>query len=230
MARALVTGCAGFVGSHLTEALLADGHEVVGVDCFNDNYPAAEKLANLAHVRANRALRAPLGRPRERRRRAPARRLRRRLPPRRRAGRPHELGAPLRPLRPQQRRGDAAAARGGPRAPRPAARLRVIVVGLRRVRAAADARGRAAAPALALRGDQARGRAAVPRLPRQPRRRHRGAALLHRLRPAPAPRHGVPALLRGRGVRRAHRAVRRRPPEPRLHLRRRRRDRDPRGR
>ena len=53
VARALVTGCAGFIGSHLTEALLADGYEVIGVDCFNDNYPAAEKLANLAHVRAN---------------------------------------------------------------------------------------------------------------------------------------------------------------------------------
>jgi UDP-glucuronate 4-epimerase len=49
--RALVTGCAGFIGSHLTEALLADGHEVVGVDCFSDNYPAAQKLANLARAR-----------------------------------------------------------------------------------------------------------------------------------------------------------------------------------
>ena len=55
VSRALVTGCAGFIGSHLTESLLADGHDVVGVDCFNDNYPAAEKLANLAHVRATRA-------------------------------------------------------------------------------------------------------------------------------------------------------------------------------
>ncbi len=50
-ARVLVTGCAGFIGSHLTEALLADGHEVVGLDCFSDNYPAAQKLANLAWAR-----------------------------------------------------------------------------------------------------------------------------------------------------------------------------------
>jgi UDP-glucuronate 4-epimerase len=45
--RALVTGCAGFIGSHLTESLLADGHEVLGVDCFNDNYARSQKLANL---------------------------------------------------------------------------------------------------------------------------------------------------------------------------------------
>ena len=50
-ARVLVTGCAGFIASHLTEALLADGHEVVGLDCFSDNYPAAQKLANLARAR-----------------------------------------------------------------------------------------------------------------------------------------------------------------------------------
>jgi UDP-glucuronate 4-epimerase len=49
--RVLVTGCAGFIGSHLTEALLAGGHEVVGLDCFSDNYPAAQKLANLARAR-----------------------------------------------------------------------------------------------------------------------------------------------------------------------------------
>jgi nucleoside-diphosphate-sugar epimerase len=50
--RALVTGCAGFIGSHLTEALLADGVEVVGVDCFNANYGRPQKLANLRHARA----------------------------------------------------------------------------------------------------------------------------------------------------------------------------------
>ena len=49
--RVLVTGCAGFIGSHLTEALLAAGHEVVGLDCFSDNYPAAQKLSNLARAR-----------------------------------------------------------------------------------------------------------------------------------------------------------------------------------
>jgi UDP-glucuronate 4-epimerase len=50
MARALVTGCAGFIGSHLAEALLDDGHSVLGVDCFNDNYPRAAKWANLARA------------------------------------------------------------------------------------------------------------------------------------------------------------------------------------
>ena len=49
----LVTGCAGFIGSHLTESLLGDGHDVVGVDCFNDNYGRAEKLANLRKRAAN---------------------------------------------------------------------------------------------------------------------------------------------------------------------------------
>ena len=45
--RALVTGCAGFIGSHLTESLLDDGWTVVGIDCFNDNYARPQKLRNL---------------------------------------------------------------------------------------------------------------------------------------------------------------------------------------
>ncbi|MDP9384515.1 MAG: NAD-dependent epimerase/dehydratase family protein, partial [Actinomycetota bacterium] len=49
--RALVTGCAGFIGSHLSESLLADGQEVVGVDCFNDNYGRPHKLRNLERAR-----------------------------------------------------------------------------------------------------------------------------------------------------------------------------------
>lgn len=49
--RALVTGCAGFIGSHLSESLLADGHSVVGIDCFTDNYERSRKLANLERAR-----------------------------------------------------------------------------------------------------------------------------------------------------------------------------------
>jgi UDP-glucuronate 4-epimerase len=48
--RALVTGCAGFIGSHLTESLLGDGVSVLGVDCFNDNYGRPQKLRNLRRV------------------------------------------------------------------------------------------------------------------------------------------------------------------------------------
>ena len=46
-----MTGCAGFIGSHLTETLLDRGQSVVGIDCFNDNYGRAQKLANLREVR-----------------------------------------------------------------------------------------------------------------------------------------------------------------------------------
>ena len=47
-ARAVVTGAAGFLGSHLCERLVADGWDVVGVDGFTDYYQRAEKEANLA--------------------------------------------------------------------------------------------------------------------------------------------------------------------------------------
>ena len=49
--KALVTGCAGFIGSHLTDSLLADGHEVLGVDMLLDNYAWRIKLENLARAR-----------------------------------------------------------------------------------------------------------------------------------------------------------------------------------
>lgn len=44
--RYLVTGAAGFIGSHLAEALLAAGHDVVAVDCFTDYYDPGLKEMN----------------------------------------------------------------------------------------------------------------------------------------------------------------------------------------
>jgi nucleoside-diphosphate-sugar epimerase len=52
--RCMVTGCAGFIGSHICERLLRDGHEVIGIDAFTDYYPRAYKERNLDFVREHR--------------------------------------------------------------------------------------------------------------------------------------------------------------------------------
>jgi nucleoside-diphosphate-sugar epimerase len=51
--KALVTGVAGFIGSHLAEELLASGHGVVGIDNFLDNYPRHFKENNLVGLTQN---------------------------------------------------------------------------------------------------------------------------------------------------------------------------------
>ena len=49
--RCLVSGVAGFIGSHLAERLVRDGQEVIGIDCFLDYYPREVKEENLAGLK-----------------------------------------------------------------------------------------------------------------------------------------------------------------------------------
>ncbi|MBH8562376.1 NAD-dependent epimerase/dehydratase family protein [Nostoc sp. CENA67] len=50
MIKTIVTGAAGFIGSHLVETLLKQGQEVIGIDEFNDYYDPALKYKNIAHL------------------------------------------------------------------------------------------------------------------------------------------------------------------------------------
>lgn len=59
--KVLVTGAAGFIGSHMCEALLARGHAVVGFDNFDPFYPRAVKERNLETLRAQRGFRLVAG-------------------------------------------------------------------------------------------------------------------------------------------------------------------------
>jgi len=48
MTKSIITGVAGFIGSHLAETLLAQGKTVIGIDEFNDYYDSQLKRANIA--------------------------------------------------------------------------------------------------------------------------------------------------------------------------------------
>jgi nucleoside-diphosphate-sugar epimerase len=50
----IVTGAAGFIGSHVCERLLAEGHRVVGLDCFTSYYPREIKQNNLSTLLAHK--------------------------------------------------------------------------------------------------------------------------------------------------------------------------------
>jgi UDP-glucose 4-epimerase len=51
--KTLVTGCAGFIGSHLVDKLLEQGYKVVGMDCFTDYYSRETKEANVSTALKN---------------------------------------------------------------------------------------------------------------------------------------------------------------------------------
>lgn len=46
----LITGCAGFIGMHLTKRLLKAGHKIVGIDSINNSYNQQLKLDRLANI------------------------------------------------------------------------------------------------------------------------------------------------------------------------------------
>lgn len=53
MNKSIVTGAAGFIGSHLVEALLKQGQQVIGIDEFNSYYDPTLKRKNIAHLHNN---------------------------------------------------------------------------------------------------------------------------------------------------------------------------------
>ncbi len=53
--KALVTGCAGFIGSHLTDRLLKEGFQVIGIDRFADYYAREIKEKNISGALTNKA-------------------------------------------------------------------------------------------------------------------------------------------------------------------------------
>ena len=140
--RALVTGGAGFIGSHLAARLVADGHDVRVLDNFATG-PAVE------HRRDRRRRRARRGRHPELRARAQGgARLRDRLPPGGAAVGPALDPGSADEQRDERHRHAERPARGARRG-RAARRLRLVVVGLRREPGAAQARGHAGAADLA---------------------------------------------------------------------------------
>ena len=197
--RALVTGAAGFVGSHLAEALLARGDTVLGVDCFTPYYDrrrqGAEPRDGARARRRSSSSRPTCARPRSSRCSTASTSCSTR--PRRRA-----CGSRGRTASPTTS-GTTCSRRSGCSkrcvAARPAAR--VVYASSSSVYGNQPryptARGRPAQAVQPVRRHEARGRAPLRPVRGELGRRHRVAALLHGVRPAATTRHVDPPAVRG---------------------------------
>ena len=219
--KALVTGAAGFIGSHLIPRLLDSGAEVVGIDCFTDYYARSVKERNLEPLLARPAFRfvedalqtAPLdalldGVTTVFHLAAQAG-VRKSWGEDFRVYTTHNVDATQRLLEAVKDRrlhrfvyASSSSVYGD-----------VATIPMRE-----DAYLQPVSP---VRRDEARRRAPVPPLPRQLRAARGVAALLHCLRTAAAAGHGVPPLHPGRARRPADHALWRRRTDARLHVRRR---------
>ena len=171
--KALVTGAAGFIGSHLSAALLDSGATVTGIDCFTDYYPRALKEANLDAVKGRPGFTFTGSRAPGRRSDGPPDRRNPRVPSGRPGRRAEKLGRRFRRLYQGQHPGDSAPARSCGTDADPKIRLLLELVGLRQPRAAADARRRVFAAALPIRCDEAGRRTSRQSLLRESRRARR---------------------------------------------------------
>ena len=220
--HAIVTGAAGFIGSHLSERLIAEGWRVTGIDAFTSYYARTDKEANLRGAARRTAVRSTRSRPRRRPAGSDLRRPTDRVPPRRAGRRAGQFRTVVRRIRPRQPDRHPTGARARARRRMPTGGDGIVVVGVRRRRGIPLHRGRHAdPPALSVRGDQADVRGPGRHLPRARTVGHRDA-VLHRLRSAPTTRHGHAPLVRGGRRRAGLHAQRRWVAVARLHLRRRR--------
>ncbi len=222
-ARAVVTGCAGFVGSHVAEALLALGCEVTGVDSLTDYYDVRQKRDNLAGLLADARftfVERDLNDLDARELLAGARAC---FHLAAQAGVRASWGAEFtryldwNVLATQRLLEACRDPRGGGFAG--ASRLLEFEFGVRRPAALPGHRGRPPAASLAVRREQARRGTPLRALRGGVRRADGESALLHGLRPAAAARHGVPQVPGSGAGRSPVPDLRGRPPDPRLHLR-----------